>query len=589
MNMRIGDTRLDSDRKLDLVMRWLNDTETRISKNQNINAPGKEEGPCRLVKICSEEHVQLVELDHQSSRVTPKYLALSHRWGRRQHLTTTSSNVEAHKARINLDDLPGTFRDAITVTRLLGYLYIWIDALCIIQNSASDWHTESQKMGDIFRGASITLAAHCAKDDSEGFLNRTFSKRPTIEYRTKSDQIGFFQPPNPEEDVTSSALSRRAWVLQERFLSTRTLHFTAGQIYMENTDGIFCEDGTLYESQEIHADIYRSHGDGPDRLGNSYLSPSAVPYLREALGFNAHFSTETGSIEWLPLVEMYTRCGLTNESDKLVAIAGMARRIQSWTKDAWCAGIWDNTLVQGMLWLGELAGLSAPTTPRAPSWSWAAWDGPIQYPQMILAETFTPRVSFVVLEDADHQVTSWLSGRGYLTLFGRMIPLNDLSFGSEVVLGPGPSRPGPYTEDNHRLPRLHLLHFVRAQGLIWRPKNRATHGDRKSVGWVTFDDPDVAFIRNAGRPPPLWFVVLATHGPSVYAGTYLGIFVVKSNTNQPIYKRVGFGQISSLYLFDHESMFELLADKRGSNSQRRNDFIVNDYFDRRKCIKFVLE
>lgn len=554
MTLRVGDTRLDGDRKLDHVKRWLCDTNDKTSEMRRKHA--NEQGPARLLKICSEEEVQLVELDYDTSPATPAYLALSHRWGRRQHLTTTCRNIAAHKAQIHLNDLPGTFRDAITITRLLGYLYIWIDALCIIQDSASDWHNESQKMGDIFQGASITLAVHCAKDDFEGFLNRAFAKRPVTEYRTKYNQISFFQPPNPEEDVTGSALSRRAWVLQERFLSTRTIHFTAGQIYLENTDGIFCEDGFLYQTQRVNADSYELHSDGSERLGSSHLSPSAVPFLRTALGFDIYSSTTTGSVEWLPLVEMYTRCGLTKESDKLVALSGMARRIGSRTKAAWCAGIWDNNLVQGMLWLGELGGLSAPTTPRAPSWSWAAWDGPIQHPQPVLAGRCTPRVSFVVLKDTEHRMTSWLNGPGYLTLYARLIPLNNLSFGSEVVLGPGPPRPGPYTGGKPHLPRLRLLHFIRAQGLIWRSKKvKGLPGGMENVGWVTFDDPDVAFIRNAKGPPPLWFVVLATHGahgPSTPATllTYLGIFVIRSSPLRPIYERVGFGQMSYFYLFN---------------------------------------
>lgn len=63
--------------------------------------------------------------------------------------------------------MPKNFRDAITISREPGLRYMWIDSLCIIQDSDTDWQIESSKMADIYRHGYITIAA-VASPDSKG-------------------------------------------------------------------------------------------------------------------------------------------------------------------------------------------------------------------------------------------------------------------------------------------------------------------------------------------------------------------------------------------------------------------------------------
>jgi hypothetical protein len=156
------------------------------------------------------------------------YVALSHLWGSSQHFTATTANLTLLTAGFSSDRLPQTFRDAIFTTRQLGYEYIWIDSLCIVQDDTKDWLRESEKIADVYKDAEFTIAAHCAADDSEGFLAKAMSKRHAISLTVDGRHIGICRTPNPNADVTNSALSKRGSVLQERFLSTRTLHFTHG-------------------------------------------------------------------------------------------------------------------------------------------------------------------------------------------------------------------------------------------------------------------------------------------------------------------------------------------------------------------------
>jgi hypothetical protein len=65
---------------------------------------------------------------------TANYIALSHCWGTDQNLTTERATVPERLQGIRFDILPKTFQDAISITRILGIEYIWIDSLCIIQD-----------------------------------------------------------------------------------------------------------------------------------------------------------------------------------------------------------------------------------------------------------------------------------------------------------------------------------------------------------------------------------------------------------------------------------------------------------------------
>ncbi|PQE07156.1 Heterokaryon incompatibility protein [Rutstroemia sp. NJR-2017a BVV2] len=85
--------------------------------------------------------------------------------GERPKTETTKDNIDCFKQALPMEELPQTFKDAITVTRQLGLQYIWIDSLCIIQHDQEDWFRESAKMGDIFESSSCTLAAVDALDD----------------------------------------------------------------------------------------------------------------------------------------------------------------------------------------------------------------------------------------------------------------------------------------------------------------------------------------------------------------------------------------------------------------------------------------
>lgn len=139
-----------------------------------------------------------------------QYVALSHRWGSPGSSLprTLDSNIKSHiEDGLRYKDLPKTFRDAVDVTRGLGYKFLWIDSLCIIQDSAEDWKSEASRMAIIYDSAIVAIAAMDAEDSSQGLY--------------------------PKEGGCSGGLESRAWVCQERVLAPRTLVFTKGSVAWE--------------------------------------------------------------------------------------------------------------------------------------------------------------------------------------------------------------------------------------------------------------------------------------------------------------------------------------------------------------------
>jgi hypothetical protein len=97
-------------------------------------------------------------------------------------------------------------------------------------------------MEDVFSSAYCTVAATSAVDSNGGFLERTIGNEPV--YIQDSDQQVYVctSVADFDKDVENAQLNKRAWVMQERLLSCRTIHFSAGLIYGECGEGVYCED-----------------------------------------------------------------------------------------------------------------------------------------------------------------------------------------------------------------------------------------------------------------------------------------------------------------------------------------------------------
>lgn len=396
--------------------------------------------PKRVVDVGSTaEHPKPFLFESEGAR--GQYLTLSHRWGTSKMSMTTKAVLKAYKEELPLDSLCKTFQDAITITRKLGFQYVWIDALCIVQDSEEDWREEALKMADIYRSATISLSASIATSGDSGLIH------PRDEYRgvklplrvpdefpgktlTYSVAPGCFASFN--EEVENGTLAKRAWCLQERVLPLRIIHFGQDQLHWE------CASTSLSESATTKLN---TPGTGAVREMRKVLTASPEEWYRLQTEIVKNKLPEDGRLKqiygrghygmWYQMITEYTKREVTKETDRLPALAGLA---QAWVQrcpEIYACGLWNEDLAVGLLWAGSSfyapygtpSNLKKPLERIAPSWSWLSLDGPIEYPLGKLGRVDIERPWFVGAFNQEALTTIGGSGPAFIRITGRVQPL----------------------------------------------------------------------------------------------------------------------------------------------------------------------
>lgn len=263
---------------------------------------------------------------------------------------------------IDVSSLPKTFQDAITASRNLSVRFLWIDSLCIIQET-DDWERESSFMGHIYANAMCNLSALGATAENGGlfFPRNAESIRPLkLEIACKDGPYELIHQGFWESAVDDMDLNLRGWVFQERLLAPRILHFGSEQLFWECRELKACESYPEGLPKGIETRSWKRN-----------YTPTGL----------SHVPSRKLMMIWHELVEQYTRCSLTMDEDKLVAISGIAKIVQRKLKDDYLAGLWRRNLLEDLLWdvLPIEVRAQRPDRYRAPSWSWASVDGRISY------------------------------------------------------------------------------------------------------------------------------------------------------------------------------------------------------------------
>lgn len=217
---------------LNLLQGWLSEccASHIMCKTSSSLEKMPRKSPTRLVDVFSEEagRVRLME----TKGLSLSYVAMSYCWGvYHSGKKTTSDTIVEMKEGIQPEELTRTIQDAITVVRALHIRYLWADALCIIQGDNTDWQREASMMGMIYANADFTIAATRAEASSDGFLQTRAEHTAALTLPDCAATIFFRESLDTAEEyfeqVENSPLIARAWVMQERTLSRRTVDFTA--------------------------------------------------------------------------------------------------------------------------------------------------------------------------------------------------------------------------------------------------------------------------------------------------------------------------------------------------------------------------
>lgn len=279
------------------------------------------------------------------------YAALTHCWGGKVPCKTTSATLDKYSETLPMDLLPENFLDAIHVTRKLGLRYLWIDALCIVQDSQVDWVAEAARMSSVYSNAVVTISSLSSNGSTEGFLRWRDQPRVVL-----SDRFAAHRTlPGFEEAMSQSILSSRGWCLQERLLAPALLHFGSDQMYWECRTATWQEDGLPFE---------------PPRRSFEY----SFTDTRRGFGLTGPRSTR----DWYVFVEDFSNRALTYESDRLPAMAGIASRFRAaGIGGRYLAGHWVEGFKESLFWISYYADRPqvlrlGAEDPRLPTWSWAS-------------------------------------------------------------------------------------------------------------------------------------------------------------------------------------------------------------------------
>lgn len=411
--------------------------------------------PYRVLDLGYQEKSQKLFLSVGEDRAG-SYAALSYCWGKpgtAHDYVTTKDNLKQRQENVDQSTLPKTFTDAILVCRHLGIRFLWIDSLCIIQGDSGDWRTQSERMGDIYSNATLTIAAAVGEDTHSGlFIDRDPRKtNPCLlnfQYPKEAEvsDKGVFLACQDPDLSRDTHLYKRGWTFQEEYLSPRTLTFSNSELYWT------CASSNA--SEGLPMGLYP---------GNS--KSDFEKYVR--MDTNMSCSTEvhiSGRYHWwYQTIELYSYRVFTRESDRLLALAGLAARFKQ-PDDEFLSGLWKSDLVHGLAWrLGgknEKCALDNRPSPIS-TWSWASRPGHI-----------------ITYSDDDLAPMNWPEDVSIVSRFSVNSSEGNHQNTSIEVLSVEPMPPSTH------MPSSSISHVLRLRGLVLRlsPRETSLAYDNSSLG-----------------------------------------------------------------------------------------------------------
>ncbi|UKZ87052.1 uncharacterized protein TrAFT101_002865 [Trichoderma asperellum] len=346
--------------------------------------------PTRLLHVGGRKESGLIRLveTHGYPNMDEKpqqYLALSYCWGKDgPSLKTTKSNYAHLQKSISYSAMPKAYQDTVCVARALGVKYIWIDALCIIQDDRGDWEKESRMMAEIFQNSLTTVILLRTASCNEGFLERNPSIKINYQNRQWNVRGSFFLRHMPFSYLDAESAIRgepsfsnrpvslelrhspwqtRGWTFQEDMFSMRKLYF--GQLMM-------------YWDSLKPVDIMRTE----DTIINDRLNRVDENAETSIIHSSEPWRGDYDYDGWYYPMLNYCKKTLTYETDRLAAVSSYAKLVAGKSGDTYVAGLWKKNLHRGLLWKidrrqrrtfsGLMRQLSKPSGYIAPSWSWAS-------------------------------------------------------------------------------------------------------------------------------------------------------------------------------------------------------------------------
>jgi len=312
--------------------------------------------PTRAIDVGFIDSGDPVRLHIASPGECRDYAALSYCWGGLQPVLLTAKNLKEMTESIPLDSLPQTIKDTIRVTRGLGIRFLWVDALCIIQDGdANDKVREIDRMGKLYRSATVTIFAASAKAVSDGFLQpRLTLSSFSLPIKCADGKLGTAKLTIGDNHDFMHPLNTRGWTLQETLLSSRKLVYGEKELVWD------CETQQKEEFQSSYFESVQSFRQLPPEI----LAP------------NSGVLTGSKADEiWRSILSEFTARRLSFPEDRLAAVAGVIAELQPAFQDECVFGLWRSSFIQQLAWFRWALPCAVDENAIlrcAPEWSWAS-------------------------------------------------------------------------------------------------------------------------------------------------------------------------------------------------------------------------
>lgn len=355
---------------IEMAKRWIERCEKQHKRCRRTTNPVM---PTRVIDVGVEASENSPRLVVPAEGQRDPYVALSYCWGPTNAGSTQLSKGEPKDMfrPTDYNEMRRAHREAIDITRALEFRYLWVDALCIIQGSAEDWETESKKMSSVYGNAALTIVAGRSNDGSKSFIANDLKPAvtPYILPMSENADDGHVCLTLPRSRETGP-VSARAWCHQEEILSHRLV------IYGEEQFSWKCQQIRVWEDGSLN--LYTPNPDGRKLMISDLEALSSNTPKNRAYAL------------WYRMLLVYTSTALSYPGDIFAAVTGIAQLVQGLVKTRYLAGVWEDDLVRGLLWMprhqaymGKWERLTRPVDrehkemTRAPSWSWASVIGPV--------------------------------------------------------------------------------------------------------------------------------------------------------------------------------------------------------------------
>ena len=381
-----------------LILKWLNLCETT---HKTVHPLSQGVWLKRFRQLVKSTSLGVIDVEDKKLCALPleneqpaRFAALSYVWGPNaqetyKSLWTTRHNVLSRVEKNGLegdwDRFPKTIQDAIQLVKSLNekitsqdpnarpFRYIWIDLLCIVQDSRRSWRTNAENMALIYGNAHLTICAADGDSADAGLLalNNSLRDKP-LQKQIKPD-LRLLVSKSSESIIDASEWNQRAWTFQERILSWRCVVFAGKRVYFQ------CRQTNL------------SQDDNPVRTGNGMSSAWRISPLR-ALAEIEHRPIQF----YMNAVASYTGRNLSHPEDILNAFRGVSQLMEQYLGADVHFGLPTSHFDLALLWsplsgklrrkpenLERRKGIGLPDEKSArderwadlefPSWSWSGW------------------------------------------------------------------------------------------------------------------------------------------------------------------------------------------------------------------------